>query len=156
MMNTEFYEILCKTKSVEVKKKDKNGKEITIDNPNINDYIRMMAADGIWANEGSIITFSQAFETILFIFVVDGLREKLSLIMKSKPTTKTSSKILTIINMDNVHFYVCQLKNNTSDINQFMINNHKKLENLPSIDYNISDIYENSVIRHRSMEKNRK
>ncbi|XP_074105474.1 uncharacterized protein LOC141531483 [Cotesia typhae] len=103
-MKSNFYQILCTTKVIEVRKSN-NDNDI-IDDPHIDDFLRMIAADGIWGNEGSIIPLCEALETKLFIFSVSGIAGILQVLMKMEPTTtKSSTKIMTIINMDNTHFY---------------------------------------------------
>lgn len=150
MMN--FYEVLRSTKEIEVR----NGNEDSdiLDNQSIDDFLRMIAADGVWGNEGSIVALSLAVEAKLLLFLVYGISQQLRLIIEAKPMTTKSVKILTIIYTDKTHFYVSRLKYDT-DINQYIKINRKEMNNLTHIEYSINKLYQTNLSEYNRIIKNK-
>lgn len=149
-MHSNFHKVLCIEKEIEVR----NGNEDTniLENPSIVDFLRMIATDGIWGNEGAMIALSQALEAGIFIFIVSGILGQSQLLLKVKPTETKMSKVLTIINMDYTHFYVSRLRNKKTDMNQFIKNNHTELKNVTIIEHDINDVNQKNLAQYNQIK----
>ncbi|CAD6231141.1 GSCOCG00012213001-RA-CDS [Cotesia congregata] len=65
-MNRDHYAILCKEGVIEVRSGNDDADVIL--NPTIVDFLKMIASDRIWGNEGSILEISNSLGIRLLIF----------------------------------------------------------------------------------------
>ncbi|KAG6558392.1 MdBV-6 [Microplitis demolitor] len=108
-MNRGQYAVLCREGIVEVRKGNRD-KDVILD-PKLIDFLKMVAADKIWGNEGSILAISNGLGIRVLVYSIIGFTATLAMIADFKPNKILSSRILTIFHMDCVHFYAAYPNN---------------------------------------------
>ncbi|CAF4797915.1 unnamed protein product [Pieris macdunnoughi] len=109
LQNKENFEVYIKSRIVEVN--FENRDDTALDNPEMDDLIRMIATERVWGNEGSLIAISHALGIKLLAFNINGLQALLTSIIDYGPLNVDYSKVLTIMNTDYSHFYASRPNN---------------------------------------------
>lgn len=106
--NKRNYESLISRSGISVKGKD--AREMV--QPNLDDFLRMIARERAWGNEGSLYDISDALKLIVIIFGVDMSSYKIININKLIPNNLKSLIPLTLVNEINHHFVPAHRKTN--------------------------------------------
>lgn len=108
-LDRDRYAILCREGVIEGR--SSNNYADVILNPKVVNFLKMIAADGLWGNEGSILAISNALGVRLLVFSIIGSTASLAMISESKPEKLISSKTLTISYVNGVHFLAARAQN---------------------------------------------
>lgn len=108
--NKNNYESLINRGSFSVQ--DEYGNNI--DHPRLYDFLKMIARERVWGNEGSIFAMSDALKVIIIIISIDRKTHENDTITKYVPNTTISSIPLTIINETQWHFIAAHRKLDSS------------------------------------------
>ncbi|KAL5948462.1 putative Bracovirus protein MdBV-6-2 [Microplitis demolitor] len=134
-INLSFYENICTAGEIEVR--TSNESKDILESSTIDDFLRMVAANKIWGNEGTLFAMSQALQTKIILFSIDGIRQKLDNLITINLATLNTSKKLTIIWMDESHYHICRFKNRIINFTQYIEDIHK-IKDLRLIDYDMN------------------
>lgn len=135
LVNLKYYDVLCSTDVIEVV--TLNNERLT--NPKADDFIRMVAGDKIWGNEGSMLAISHALKIKLFTFCIN-IQSEIDMIVESGPNSSQSSSFLTVFNTNNTHYYAARCNNKI--INNSIINIQQGIwKDLPYVRYELVELY---------------